>query len=365
MPENPTNARVAEIRRRGLFAVLGVVLLIVPLLWMTSDKAYERTVYPFYWVLAIGLTALMLGKRITTNNAERALTLGALAVLGLEWILVTGEASEIGAAEAFLGMRSVMAVTGGLFLSFGPRGGMRASAAMLVGWTVIGAIRAGGVPIDAEATGSAVAFSAAIIALFWAATAAYEVFEDGERQAKETAALAYVDELTRLPNRRAVKRHLGALVSAAQRSPDPVGCVLILDLDHFKRLNDTFGHDAGDHALVDSAVRFAATLRGEDVIGRWGGEEFIVVLPGAPRAVGCRVAERLRQAVKDVTDPSPLTVSIGVTEVHGVTTAEAVLEAADAALYDAKAGGRDRCHLAHADGTSTWIEPGRPMREAA
>lgn len=165
--------------------------------------------------------------------------------------------------------------------------------------------------------------------------------------------MAMTDELTRLPNRRHLLSVAHARLADAKRSDKPVS-ILALDVDHFKRINDTFGHDAGDAVLRRVAQTCRAALRHDDVIGRTGGEEFVVVLPHADAGRAVEVAERLRSAVEELewddVDPAlRVTLSVGVAERASVDDDFAALSRrADDSLYRAKKLGRNRVDLATA-----------------
>ncbi|HLG72660.1 MAG TPA: diguanylate cyclase [Chloroflexota bacterium] len=169
--------------------------------------------------------------------------------------------------------------------------------------------------------------------------------EDLRRQLAERAAemeqQALTDELTGLPNRRAFDHHLDRLVRAVERGSQ--FSMLMLDIDHFKKVNDTHGHAAGDRVLQELADTLQSRIRVSDVAARVGGEEFAVLLPRASASEAARVAEALRVAVqeRDIRWNGrriPITISIGVADsaVEG-----SIAEAADAALYRAKANGRN------------------------
>jgi diguanylate cyclase (GGDEF)-like protein len=156
---------------------------------------------------------------------------------------------------------------------------------------------------------------------------------------------ARVDALTGLLNRRGFEERLAAEVARATREGHPLA-VVNLDLDHFKRVNDHQGHEAGDRALARVGAVIADQVRGGDLAARWGGEEFVVVLPGADVQAAHAFAERVRDAVAATGDG--LTVSAGVAVSAGAPDPQALLAAADAAMYRAKRTGRDRTIVAGA-----------------
>lgn len=151
----------------------------------------------------------------------------------------------------------------------------------------------------------------------------------------ELRRVSRTDHLTGLANRRHVEEHLRGVLASATRHAIPA-CVLIADVDNFKRINDTGGHAAGDDVLIQVADALAAAVREEDLVGRWGGEEFIVIAPHTAEGAAATLGERLRSAVEAST---PVTISIG-----GACTPAAagrLLERADANLYVAKDAGRN------------------------
>ncbi|MGI4764584.1 MAG: diguanylate cyclase, partial [Janthinobacterium lividum] len=159
--------------------------------------------------------------------------------------------------------------------------------------------------------------------------------------------MAVTDPLTGLHNRRYLESHLGSLIDAAADGHKPLS-LMILDIDHFKAVNDTFGHDAGDEVLKGFATRIRTVIRGIDVFCRLGGEEFIIVMPDTPLDIAERVAERVRQAVGDVLfsigtgdRQIAVTVSIGLAERRHGRESDVILKRADRALYQSKASGRN------------------------
>lgn len=152
--------------------------------------------------------------------------------------------------------------------------------------------------------------------------------------------VARTDDLTGLPNRRAWNEQLLREVARARREESSL-CVAILDLDHFKTFNDSFGHQAGDRFLKHAAARWAGELRTTDVLARYGGEEFALALPGADEEQAAQVIERLRLAT-----PDGESCSAGAVWWDGTETPAELLGRADAALYDAKRAGRARAVFA-------------------
>jgi diguanylate cyclase (GGDEF)-like protein len=169
--------------------------------------------------------------------------------------------------------------------------------------------------------------------------------------------LATTDGLTGLLNRREGLRQLDAYWHSTLKNGRPLS-VLLCDVDHFKTINDTHGHDAGDCVLKEMALRLKKALRPGDSLCRWGGEEFLVTCPAASAEVASRVADALRTslAARSIRLPSgelSATLSIGVAERDGENrTIETLLRSADAALYQAKASGRDRVVAATASGAT-------------
>lgn len=163
-----------------------------------------------------------------------------------------------------------------------------------------------------------------------------------------TLALAVTDELTGLYNRRYFERHLSILLGKAQEQGRDMALMLI-DMDYFKSVNDTHGHDSGDAVLREFSDRLRRHIRGVDLACRFGGEEFVVLMPDTDSRQAHGVAERVRAAVAekafDVGNGRPLavTVSVGLAlNEHETVTPELLLKRADVALYRAKRGGRNR-----------------------
>jgi two-component system, cell cycle response regulator len=162
---------------------------------------------------------------------------------------------------------------------------------------------------------------------------------------------ALVDGLTGLANRRSCEETLTTELARAERFPSPLA-VVVTDLDDFKDVNDRYGHQAGDVVLREFGALLRETVRDIDVAGRWGGEEFLLVLPGTDLEGAAHVAERLRRALAARTvlsadgEPIRVTASFGVAAYTQGQTASALFSAADAALYEAKGTGKNRVSIA-------------------
>ncbi|MET3854361.1 PleD family two-component system response regulator [Rhizobium sp. OAE497] len=166
---------------------------------------------------------------------------------------------------------------------------------------------------------------------------------------KQTIELAVTDALTGLNNRRYLDNHLNVLFNRSMARGKPLS-VLITDIDRFKQVNDTYGHDAGDEVLKEFANRIRSTVRGADLACRYGGEEFVIIMPDTSPEVAAAVAERLRASVetsgftlKSTGEELKVTASFGIaSRLSSVLTPDQLMKQADLALYEAKNTGRNR-----------------------
>jgi diguanylate cyclase (GGDEF)-like protein len=187
----------------------------------------------------------------------------------------------------------------------------------------------------------------------WAAGYASQLASElsGHQLLAEAQRQAMMDDLTHLCNRRFTEEYLQRMLALGARSPHPFA-LFMLDLDHFKVFNDRFGHAAGDRLLCAFAAAVTGELRQSAIAARWGGEEFMVVVPDVDLEAAQRVAERIRTAVArieldDLLAEHPLTVSIGVAHFpDNGHNGYQLLDAADRALYRAKEAGRNRVEVA-------------------
>jgi diguanylate cyclase (GGDEF)-like protein len=175
-----------------------------------------------------------------------------------------------------------------------------------------------------------------------------------ERVNKNLAELATIDPLTQVANRRAVENRLAHEFQRERRYKHPLACILV-DIDNFKSVNDTYGHPVGDKVLIEVAAAIRESIRTTDLVARFGGEEFIILAPETTTVAAHMVAERIRRAITENTTAKAdqglpvVTASLGVasTEVPVANESELVSKA-DAALYRAKPDGRNRVVIADA-----------------
>ena len=173
-------------------------------------------------------------------------------------------------------------------------------------------------------------------------------------QAREAQLLhkAMTDSLTGMINRDHIFSELDLVLKRAKQHNTPV-CVIMADIDHFKRVNDNYGHQAGDAVLIDVAQRIKSSLRDFDRVGRYGGEEFMLILQNTAMEVATRVAERIRLRIADhpINLPNVIlesTISMGVAEARPGDDVASLIKRADEALYQSKNNGRNRVTLAAA-----------------
>lgn len=162
--------------------------------------------------------------------------------------------------------------------------------------------------------------------------------------------MAATDKLTGLLNRQVFSILIDKVFAEYRRDPQPI-CILLVDVDHFKSINDRFGHAGGDRILSQIAASLQEGLRASDIAIRWGGEEFLIVLKGSALEQAQRVAEQLRLKIEQAqfsagTQAASVTVSIGVSQYDGTESCEEAIGRADAGLYAAKNGGRNRVCVA-------------------
>jgi diguanylate cyclase (GGDEF)-like protein len=294
--------------------------------------------YGYWWValLIAGLAGFAVADHFMRTSARPALWVAgawaAMPVLLAGSVLVTG-----GVTSPVLIWFALPAVT--LGFRFEPRG-------MVAGtFFVLSMFLASAVVPDPHAAWEQRQHLIAVFALIVSTVILSGALVESDRAHRRRSTL---DPLTGLFNRSALEQRLGELDGQPCDPEDGLShAFLLCDLDHFKRVNDRYGHAAGDAVLQDVAYTMRATLRAGDSIYRVGGEEILVMLPGATHADALEIAERLRAAVRERRPVGvEISISIGVAVAEaGAVDCDDLLARADAALYAAKAGGRDLVYV--------------------
>jgi diguanylate cyclase (GGDEF)-like protein len=315
-----------EIRlRRYRFACFGI--LAVALVSVSSEVGW-------WWVapLAVGLAGFAVADsfmRTSTHPAVWVATAWAMLPLLLaDSVVLTG-----GAASPVLMLFALPAIT--LGARFEPRG-------IALGTVyILALLLVSTVGLNSEVAGAHHQHVIASVALVLCSVILSGALVESDRAHRRRST---IDPLTGLLNRNALEQRLSELDGQPSSEAEGLSHALLLcDLDHFKRVNDQMGHAAGDAVLQEVAYTMRAALRAGDSIYRVGGEEILVVLPGAGKGEAIEIAERLRQEVRERRPVGvPVTVSIGVAlSLPGRVDTDDLVNRADAALYAAKAGGRD------------------------
>lgn len=185
---------------------------------------------------------------------------------------------------------------------------------------------------------------------------AIEIFSDNsaeievQRKIEAMDRLAFLDDLTQLPNRRYLEMSLETAMSEYRVHKNSLG-VLVIDLDRFKAINDSFGHSLGDHALQEAGKTLTGSLRPSDIVGRWGGDEFLAIARNVDYGILSELADRCVAMVAQTSVPSddgrhmPLSISVGAALSRSGETAQGLFQRADELMYRSKASGRNRATI--------------------
>ncbi len=352
-------------KRAICLGAIGLSAPTVPLVvWVRwDDEPLLRVTYPLLLAVLAVLFLGLLTDRITATTAERII-LSALPVLWLvrmyavlylqpDLSLAAQVVNQsIGPGVVILGIVAYLALPArhGLLVA----GGFVLACMAVVLPRVVTEMLRVGLSTDVVGLLRVGVTTGVSVALLYALATLKEQVALERARAEGNATLARTDQLTGLPNRRAVHERLQQLLALSDRHGRPL-TLAVVDLDHFKRINDTAGHLAGDEVLRAVAAAMSELLRDSDVIGRWGGDELIVVLrettADAAAASLQRVLDQVRAEVRPLGGEvaevesaagQPVTLSVGVAERRVGDDQDQLLRRADHALYRAKEGGRDR-----------------------
>lgn len=357
-PDGTYQVALSDLVRRVHVVALAVGLpaLVVMFLILGPRDPMVRWGYPPIAVLLVTYAWVLL------RRPARAVTFSRATLVALEAVWVAGIAVRVRTAEdvdatwlslfpTYFMVVVLFLVLG--FLFFGPRGALTNAAGLTVG--VVGAgvvallVTDGGEPYALPVVRFGVALAVLAVFLHVLARAqgrlalAMLAAQRAAEEALQMRDMAYLDALTGIANRRRLVEELSH--QSTRTGPAHPVAVVYFDLDRFKQVNDRLGHAVGDEVLCRVATLAASLVRRDDVVGRLGGEEFVVVAPGSSYESGLRLAERLRAALPAEVGGDlgvSVTASFGVTMLQPGETASSVLDRVDGLMYEAKAAGRDR-----------------------
>ena len=347
-------ARLEERKRRVYTIASGAGIAVIAISWLarTPGDLILEVIYP---LLAVALAAFVLAmhRRWLSLEVLEHLALGTVGVviLGrLAWHLhLAGPIDEHLLILTGAHYWSVGALIVAGFVLLDRRHGLRVGISVLIMSVVLVATGAGPELVGPDASEVALLYLIRVhgflVLLLVLVTAVATLREQLHRELTRSEALqelATTDPLTGLANRRATMDALEREAESARRYGHPVS-VIAVDVDRFKRINDEHGHHVGDQVLEEVARLLAAEARQVDVVARWGGEEFLIVLPQTRRAEAARLAERTRRALATARPGGvEVTATFGVTELREGENIDELLVRADRLLYGAKRDGRDQ-----------------------
>jgi diguanylate cyclase len=347
-------------RKRSVYAVLLSLALLpaaVSLIQILRAGAWDASqatigVAALVWFLALAVATRSLRVPLVVIE-QLALWGGAVLLLGnIGLRLYLGPIGPDAASAVVTSLLWLPLLFVFSTIAFDGDTSLRYSAALLVLLTLVTlphalASAGGGLVIDGLATmlQAYLAFAVLIVALYRFADL-HQRMVAMEETARTMRHLANTDALTGVANRRQAEEQLLRELRRAERY-GRVFSLLMVDLDHFKQLNDRFGHQAGDAVLIDLARRLSALVRASDTIARWGGEEFLLLAPETQLEDARRLAEIVRRHIQDnrFAERFELTASVGVASYRPGDTVPSLVARADAALYLAKRGGRNQVRL--------------------
>jgi diguanylate cyclase (GGDEF)-like protein len=354
MSGTPLGEVDTRLKRRSYLSVLILVAVLATVLMAIDDLSdpYLLATYPTLVGLNLALAIGVATRRIPLRAVEWVLFAGPVAALLGRWLLwVFGTPPGANDDAAVLATMIWVGLLFPLsFLAFGTRRGVQlclgiylafaVAIAPLVLWPAADTIS------DDVLAMSAIGFASlylGVIALLWVLASRLEQLVASQARAEILQTQASTDVLTGVANRRTLDDAMDRAIAGARRSGRPVS-VIVIDLDRFKQVNDVHGHEVGDRVLVAVVDHLSATVREADLLGRWGGEEFVLLAPDTLHADAVALAERCRAALHGVsTDPvGVVTASFGVATLAADDDARSLMRRADLALYAAKREGRDR-----------------------
>lgn len=353
-PGQVSDAELNDLRRRIYLAVGTVGVFTTTGIWLLNlsrDTPDPVTTFtnPLFVLLNLWVIWWMAGRRpVDVVHWVSLLLCGGVVVVRAVTTPLLGGANVLNALQDLYWLLVVMSIIS--FLTLGYRRASWVTATFYVAGTAVPwvTLLLSGTELSAPTRLGQVQLLCGIVLLTLCSLAWYrDHFQRGRVELQITRRLASTDALTGLSNRHALYPMLDGLLALPAAEDGVCGTLLLIDVDHFKRVNDRLGHAAGDDVLRQLAACLRAHLREGDLLGRWGGEEFLVGLPAVRGGEALLVAERLRRMVAEahLGPGDGVTVSVGVSSALAGDTLEACVSRADAALYQAKRQGRNRVKI--------------------
>lgn len=358
-------------RRRTIYLVaIALGLPVLALAWWLHQDAdpFQRYAHLVQGGFLVWAFQALWRESVPVQRVERATfwTLGVLWVGNYAVALHTGQAFEVGWGEFVTTVMLNFFVLAALsHLMFATRTAVRINLALFAACLVVGLTRF--VPdlvlgLHRNELTSLIQFSialAVVICFLYVLAKSKDDHLEAELAARALGEFALQDSLTGLPNRRHIVRELDRLIEIGRRYGRPL-TLISFDLDHFKSINDTHGHPVGDEVLIIVADRAKEHLRRSDTLGRWGGEEFLIIATETDERYASTLAERVREAIEAATYPLGVhvTASFGVTTLKPGMSRSDLLREVDRRLYVAKDGGRNRVEVTAAATPATSVTSG-------
>ncbi|GIW25072.1 GGDEF domain-containing protein [Meiothermus sp.] len=343
------------LRAKAYFFILPIVAWAALFAWAQLDIANEGTFYEKYslpimafW-LGLCWIGLLLPKWVHFHTVERGVFWSAalLMILNIYYNLRALKSEGLWNSSLWIAVVFVLA-----YFVFAPRRAWLVSLGVFSGFVGAGLLALlpqalQGLPIDQNAVVQLYVSQLSYLVLFRLLVLSKEHSLRVRLEAAQLYALAHTDPLTQIANRRSIMEALHRALEQNQQTGQPLSLVL-LDLDRFKQINDQYGHEAGDRVLVHTAQVLRQNLRQSDVLGRWGGEEFVLVLPNTTLQEAQQLCQRLQQqlAANPLDNLRPVSASFGVATAVPGDTPDHLISRADTAMYLSKQAGGNRVEVA-------------------
>lgn len=345
----------APLRARAYFFILPVVVWAALFAWSQLDIPNEDTFYEKYSLLIMAVwlglcwIGLLLPKWVHFRTVERGVFWSAalLMVLNVYYNLLVLNSEGLWNSSLWIAVVFVLA-----YFVFTPRQAWLVSLGIFSAFVFIGLLTVvpqslRGIPLDQNAVVQLYVSQLCYLILFRLLVLSKEHSLRVRLEAARFYWLAHTDPLTNLANRRSIIEALHQALEHHQKTGEPLSLVL-LDLDRFKQINDRYGHEMGDKVLVHTAQVLQRNLRQSAHLGRWGGEEFVLLLPNTPLEEAQQLCERLQQLLAEnpLDNLRPVSASFGIAMATSDDTPDRLISRADTAMYLSKQAGGDRVEVA-------------------